>query len=271
MGLGRVIFVTAFKGGVGKTTVSAGLACALATLGKKVCVVDADFGMRCMDLVLGMEDNALYDCYDVLTGNCEPGSAIASVNGIRSLWFVPAPIRYDGGILLRERADAFFAYLREQFDFCIIDSSAELSDYYRLFADEADEAVVVTLHQSTAIRAAEKTAANLSSFGFRQVRLVVNCYRDAEAQKGTLPGLAEIIYRSSVALVGAVPLSDRLQVDQESRRLPFTGRDFERLRPYEAAYLNIALRVLGAWVPLREGVDRPGRKKKAIKKAMSLT
>ncbi|MBO4366600.1 MAG: P-loop NTPase [Clostridia bacterium] len=265
--MGRVIFVTAFKGGVGKTTVSAGLACALATLGKRVCVLDADFGMRCMDLVLGMEDAALYDCYDVLTGNCEPGAAIVSVNGYRSLWFAPAPIRYSGDPLPRERADAFFAYLREQFDFCIVDSSAELSDYYRLFADESDEAVVVTLHQSTAIRAAEKTAANLASFGFRNVHLAVNCYRDEEARKGNLPGLAEIIYRSSVALLGAVPFSDRIQVDQEARRLPFTGRDYERLRPYEAAYLNIALRVLGVWVPLREGIDRPERKKKALKKA----
>ena len=267
MGMGRVIFVTAFKGGVGKTTVSAGLACAQATLGKRVCVLDADFGMRCMDLVLGMEDTALYDCYDVLSGQCEPGSAIVSVGPVPFLWFIPAPIRYRGEPLSRERADAFFAYLREQFDFCIVDSSAELSEYYRLFADESDEAIVVTLHQSTAIRAAEKTAANLASFGFRNVHLVVNCYRNEEAEKGTLPGLAEIIYRSSVPLVGVVPFSDRLQVDQETHRLPFTGRNYERLRPYEAAYLNIGLRLLGVWVSLREGTEKPKKKKKALNQA----
>ncbi len=265
--MSRVEFVTAFKGGVGKTTVSAGIACALAALGQKVCVVDADFGMRCMDLVLGMENVALYDCFDVLTGSCEPRNAIVGVDGFRSLWFVPAPIRYRGEPLPKENADALFEYLRTQFDFVIVDSSAELSDYYRLFADESDEAVVVTLHQSTAVRAAEKTAANLAQFGFRTVRLAVNCYRDDDAQRGWLPGLAEMIYRSSVPIIGSVPFSSMVQVDQERRRLPFTGRDFERLRPYEAAYLNIARRLLGEQVPLHEGVRKPMRKKKALSPA----
>ena len=270
MGTGRIIFVTAFKGGVGKTTVSAGIACALAAAGRKVCVIDADFGMRCMDLVLGVENVALYDCYDVLTGNCEPRNAILGVPGFQTLWFVPAPMRYRGEPLPKEKADEFFAYLRSQFEFCIIDSSAELSPYYRLFADEADEAIVVTLHQSTAIRAAEKTAANLAQFGFRTVRLAVNCYRESDAEKGWLPGLADIIYRSSVPLIGVVPYSSWMQVDQERRRLPFTGRDYERLRPYEAAFLNIACRLVGIHIPLRQGVDKPAKKKKALKLAGSL-
>ena len=49
--MGRVIFVTSFKGGVGKTTVTANLAASLAVMGKRVMIVDGDFGMRCMDTV----------------------------------------------------------------------------------------------------------------------------------------------------------------------------------------------------------------------------
>ena len=268
--MGRIIFVTAFKGGVGKTTVSAGIACALAVLGKRVCVVDGDFGMRCMDLVLGMENAALYDCYDVLTGACEPGRAIVPVVAQPNLWFVPAPIRYRGDPLDRERADAFFDYLRAQFDYCVIDSSAELSGYYRVFADHADEALIVTLHQSTSIRAAEKTAANLASFGFRNVRLAVNCYRFEEAEQGLLPGISDMIFRSSVPLIGVVPYASGMQVDQERRRLPFTGKESSRLRPYEAAYLNIASRIAGAQIPLHQGVLRPGRKKKVLAQRRSV-
>ena len=66
--LGRVIFVTGFKGGVGKTTVSANLAATLYALGNKVLVIDGDFGMRCMDMVLGLESEMLFDCSDVLAG-----------------------------------------------------------------------------------------------------------------------------------------------------------------------------------------------------------
>lgn len=268
--MGRVIFVTAFKGGVGKTTVCAGIAAALAALGKRVCVVDADFGMRCMDLVLGMEDRVLYDCTDVLSGRCQPSDAIVRVAEREELWFLPAPMRYDGGALPREELEKLFAFLRGSYDFCLVDSSAELSEYYRQFARQADEAVIVSLHQSTAVRAAEKTAANLASFGHRQVRLVVNGYRASRAEDGSLPTILEMIRRSSVPLIGAVPMSEELPTEQEKGTVAFGGKDFRRLRPFEAAFLNIALRLCGAQVPLLRGVTRPGRRKRCIAQAAAL-
>lgn len=262
--MGRVIFVTAFKGGVGKTTVAAGIAASLAALGRKVCVVDADFGMRCMDLVLGMESNVLYDCSDVLSGRCTLSEAIVPVDGSDSLWFLPAPIRYDGGALPREKADEMFAELRAAYDFCIVDSSAELSEYYRLFAREADEAIVVSLHQSTAVRAAEKTAANLASFGYRRIRLVINGYRQYMVSEGYLPTLLEMIRRSSVPLLGAVPASETLPAEQEHGMIAFSGKERRRLHSYEAAFLNIALRLCGVEIPLLQGVAPPGRKKSRL-------
>lgn len=266
--MGRVIFVTAFKGGVGKTTVSAGIATGLAAIGKKVCVLDADFGMRCMDLILGMQNEILYDCSDVLSGRCGPDDAIAQVPGQQNMWFMPAPIRFDGKTIEKESADSLFDYMRERFDFCIVDSSAELTDYYRVFASAADEAIVVTLHQSTAIRAAEKTAANLADFGHRNVHLIVNCYREKEAENGKLPALLDIIYRSAVPLIGVVPFYDEMTSDQESGVLALSGRNFRKLKPYEAAYLNISCRICGKQIPLHQGVKKPGRKKKCLQQAM---
>lgn len=265
--MGRVIFVTAFKGGVGKTTVAAGIAAALAALKKRVCIVDADFGMRCMDLVLGMEDDVLYDCSDVLFGRCEPSDAIVPVTGCETLYFLPAPIRYDGREIPKGNMDALFRYLRAEFDFCIVDSSAELSEYYRRFAYASDEAIVVSLHQSTSVRAAEKTAANLARFGHGEVRLVVNGYRDARAREGSLPRILDMIRRSSVPLVGTVPYDEALPAMQEKGTVAFCGRERARLRPTEAAFLNIALRLCGAQVPLFDGVFRPGRKKRRLASA----
>lgn len=265
--MGRVIFVTAFKGGVGKTTAAAGIAAALASLGKKVCVVDADFGMRCMDLVLGMESRVLFDCSDVLNGRCSLSEAVVPVIDGGSLWFLPAPMRYDGRAFPKEKADALFAELRGTYDFCLVDSSAELSDYYRLFAGEADEAIVVSLHQSTAVRAAEKTAANLASFGHWRIRLLVNGYRANLASARKLPSLLEMIRRSSIPLLGAVPASETLPADQERGETAFGGKERRRLRSYEAAFLNIALRLCGVSVPLLEGVAPPGRKASCLAEA----
>ena len=265
--MGRVIFVTAFKGGVGKTTAAAGIAAALASLGKKVCIVDADLGMRCMDLVLGMESSVLFDCSDVLTGRCTLSDAIVPVGESGFLWFLPAPMRYDGRAFLKEKVEAMFAELRAAYDYCLVDSSAELSDYYRLFAGEADEAIVVSLHQSTAVRAAEKAAANLASFGHWRVRLVVNGYRLNMAYAGKLPTLLEMIRRSSVPLLGVIPASKTLPMDQERGETAFSGKERRRLRPYEAAFLNIALRLCGVSVPLLEGVAPPGRKSSRLAEA----
>ncbi len=272
--MGRVIFVTAFKGGVGKTTAAAGIACALASLGKRVCIVDADFGMRCMDLVLGLENSVLFDCGDVLAGRCSLEDALVQVGESGLLRFLPAPMRYDGSELPRERADELFASIRANFDYCIVDSSAELTDYYRSFAREADEAVVVSLHQSTSIRAAEKTAANLAAIGYRRVRLLVNGYRYQFAASGRLPTVLEVIRRSSVPLLGVIPASECLPADQECGETPFGGKERRRLKPYEVAFLNIALRLCGAGVPLFESVMTPGRKHAclaAAKKKLSQT
>ncbi len=262
--LGKVIFVTAFKGGVGKTTVSAGIAAALASLGKRVCVVDADFGMRCMDLVLGVADLVVYDCMDVLAGRCRPSDAIVPVAGRENLSFMPAPIRYDGSPFPHGKPEELFAYLREEYDYCIVDSSAELSEYYRRFAVQADEAVVVSLHQSTAIRAAEKTAANLAQFGHSRVHLVVNGYRAARVKDGSLPAVLDMIRRSSIPLMGVIPMSDELSPRQEKGIVPLGGKERERLLPYEVAFLNIAVRLCGGYIPLLKGVEKPGRKKTCL-------
>ena len=181
----------------------------------------------------------------------------------------PDIIRYDGTPVARKSGEELFGYLRETYDFCIVDSSAELSEYYRQFAMLADEAVVVSLHQSTAIRAAEKTAANLAAFGHSRVQLVVNGYRAAHAKDGSLPTVLEMIRRSSIPLVGVIPMSEELPPRQEKGIVPLEGKDRRKLFPYEAAFLNIALRLCGGYTPLLKDVERPGRKKKRLSSAQS--
>ena len=265
--MGRVIFVTAFKGGAGKTTVSAGISAALAALGKRVCIVDGDFGMRCMDLVLGMEALVSRDCGDVLFGRCTPQEAIVPVPRQENLHFLAAPGRYDGRPFPHGSEEKLFSYLRKEYDYCIVDSSAELLEYYRRFAMQADEALVVSLHQTTAIRAAEKTAASLAQLGHNRVRLVVNCYREAFAKEGSLPTVLEMIHRSHVPLLGVVPFSEELPAFQEKGRLLLDGKEREKLRPCEVAFLNVALRLCGGTVPLLQGTHRPKRKKKCFSEA----
>ncbi len=259
--MGRILFVTSFKGGVGKTTVAANISAALAALGKNVLVVDGDYGNRCMDLVLGLENAALFDGADAITGRVIAKNAIIRHEEQGRLYFLPAPAFFEGK-LSPEDTCAFFAKLKAQFDFIVVDSSAEDSDTYRAFARAADDALVVSLHQSTAIRAAEKTAAMLSSLGFANIRMVVNCYRAAAAKKGLLPSMLDIIGRAKIQLIGVIPFDESVATRQEAGVLPYLEQ--RKLLPYEAACMNIAKRYADERVPLFKDVYKPKKLKRYL-------
>ena len=74
--LGRAIVITSGKGGVGKTTTTANVGTALAALGKRVVLVDADIGLRNLDIVLGLENRVRYHLLDVIEGNVELDEAL---------------------------------------------------------------------------------------------------------------------------------------------------------------------------------------------------
>ena len=259
--MGRILFVTSFKGGVGKTTVAANISAALAALGKNVLVVDGDYGNRCMDLVLGMENAAIFDGADAITGKVIAKNAILRHEEQGRLYFLPAPAFFSGK-LSPEDTCAFFAGLKAQFDFIVVDSSAEDSETYRAFARAAEDALVVSLHQSTAIRAAEKTAAMLASLGFANIRMAVNCYREDAAKKGVLPSMLDIIGRAKIQLIGVIPFDENVAFQQEAGALSYT--EAGRLFPYEAACMNIAKRYAGERVPLFKDVYKPKKLKKYL-------
>ena len=68
---GKIVTVTSGKGGVGKTTITANLGAALAAGGEKVVCIDADIGLRNLDVVLGLENRIVYDLVDVVEGRCK--------------------------------------------------------------------------------------------------------------------------------------------------------------------------------------------------------
>jgi len=206
--------------------------------------------------VLGLEDEAIFDCSDVLTGRCSATAALTEVDESGKFSFIPAPINHTDGTLPDSAYTELFNELREDFDFIIVDSCAEMTDYYTSFASHADEAIIVTLHQSTAVRAAEKTAARLSAMGIEKLSLVVNGYRANFAEKGRLPDILEIINRSSIKLLGVVPYSEKLQASQEAAELSFSGELRRKATPWENAFYNIASRLCGSRVKLFEGADQ---------------
>src|SRR5262245_12414152 len=88
--MGRAIVITSGKGGVGKTTTTANLGTALARQGKQVVLVDADIGLRNLDVVLGLENRIVYHLVDVVQGKCTPQKALIKDRRIDNLFLLPA-------------------------------------------------------------------------------------------------------------------------------------------------------------------------------------
>ena len=159
--------VTSCKGGVGKSTVSANLGLALAKQGKRVLLCDCDYNIHCLDLIMGLQDNIVFHAADVVTNRTNLGNAVVKYPGQEGLYLLAAPedggseIAEEGFVSLIETAKELFRP-----DYIFLDTPGDLGKSFRYATKVSNSALVITTNQPTAIRAAEKTAAELYlSFG----------------------------------------------------------------------------------------------------------
>ena len=86
----RNILICSGKGGVGKTTLTANLGIALARQGVRTAVLDADFGLRNLDLLLGLENRIVFTAQEVLAGSCRLEQALVKHKQEPNLALLPA-------------------------------------------------------------------------------------------------------------------------------------------------------------------------------------
>ena len=277
--MGKSYIVTSFKGGVGKTTLSANLAMSLARRGHRVVAVDCDLESRCLDIVLGLENATLFNLCDCIKGTCTIDNAIVKDTRCENLHFISAPAFYPERHEIGTAADSFskeaisklVKELTERFDYVIFDLPARPDNLYRNLAQLVDAALVISLHTAASIRAAEKTAIALNELtgygkenltaGGLDIRLIVNGFRPKDAKDGVNVGLYDIISKTRLQLWGVVPFSSAMSKAQEMGKLAYEM--YRTTTLFCRAVENIATRCEGYKVPLFEGVDT-GVKRKQV-------
>ena len=171
--MGEVISVISGKGGTGKTTICAGVASCLAAEGQKVLCIDADIGLRNLDIALGMADQPIIAFTDVLQGHYELSDA-AEHSEIPGLFLFTAPIRENEELISFSDFEKMLQEAREKFDFCFIDSPAGIGTGFRLATQYADRYIVVSTPDPASMRDAERASELLLLDGMDEMHLVVN-------------------------------------------------------------------------------------------------
>jgi septum site-determining protein MinD len=207
--MGRAIVITSGKGGVGKTTTTANLGTALAQLGHSVVLVDADIGLRNLDVVMGLENRIVYHVVDAIKGKCTVQKALIKDRRLENLWLLPASQTDDKDAVTPDDMRTLIFELKMQYDFVIIDCPAGIEQGFKNAIAGADEAIVVATPEVSSIRDADRVVGLLAAADV-PARLIVNRISQALVKRGDMLSQSDVIEILALDMLGAIPLDDQV-------------------------------------------------------------
>lgn len=240
--MSQIIAVTAGKGGTGKSTTSANVATGLANLGHKTLLVELDFGLRCLDIMLGIKDKVKHDIGEYLEGTIDILTATTKVERVDNLFLVCAtrnpfididPVKIMG--VCEE--------MREHFEYIIIDTAGVGSSVFSVIK-AADLILMVTTPDAVCVRDGQMLSDFLYVKNCVNQRLVINKVSPNFKSEDILEDLDVVIDTVGIPLIGVVP---------EDVTIKICGSKGEALPPTSEggkAFAAIAKRVAGQEVPL---------------------
>lgn len=246
------ITVTSGKGGVGKSTTVASVGVGLASLGKKVCLIDTDIGLRKLDLMLGVENRIVYDLVDVIEGACKLQQALVRHKQYTDLALIPAAqTRYKEEVTpaqVKEVVDR----LREHFDYILIDSPAGIEGGFRNAIAPADRAILVVNPEIPSVRDSDRVVGLLEAAELRELDLIVNRVQPEMVGEGDMLSVERVQNHLAIHLLGVVPEDKRI-IRSSNTGEPVIG---DAKSPAGQAFSNIARRIVGEDVPFLDLEER---------------
>ena len=245
--MGQCFVITSGKGGVGKTTVSTNLGVCLAQMGHRVALIDADIGLRNLDLILGLETQIRYDLVQVVEGECLLEDALVQTDYLPNLYLLAASQNRDTLALSTYDMKELVGRLKELFDYILIDCPAGIEQGFRNALAGADQAIVVATPEVSSIRDAdraialmEKESRNLSP------QLFINRYRPDLVERGEMLDLDDIWNIIGAPILGVLPETEAVLI-ASNRGIPLVLHSKHEI---VSAFQRGARRLLGAEIPL---------------------
>ncbi len=246
--MGKVIVITSGKGGVGKTTSTANLGTALAMIERTVVIIDADVGLRNLDVVMGLESRVVYTSMDVIEKRCDLDKALVKDRRVEDLMLLAASQRNRKDDIKPEQMQEICEKLKQEYDFVLIDSPAGIEQGFHNAAAGADEAIIVTTPDVSAIRDADRIIGLLQHQGINSINLVLNRLSPTLVKNGNMMGKNEVLDILNIDLLGVVP-EDTGVIASTNRGVPLVHSEGS---PGAEAYMRIARRMTGQRIPIPE-------------------
>lgn len=243
--MAQVITITSGKGGVGKTTTTANLGTALAMQGQRVVVIDADIGLRNLDVVMGLENRIVYDLVDVVEGRCRTRQALIKDKRFPELFLLPAAQTRDKDAVSPDDMIALCTELRREFDFVLIDSPAGIEGGFRNAIAGADHVVIVTTPEMSAVRDADRIVGLVEAFEKGHPRLIINRIKPRMVARGEMMDTSDVVEILAIDLIGVVPDDESIVTSTNRGEVAVLDRSSDAGR----AFLNVANRLMGHDVP----------------------
>ena len=250
----RVFTVTSGKGGVSKTTATANIGVALALLGKRVVCLDADIGLRNLDVVLGLENRIVYDVVDVIEGRCKLRQALIKDKRLPDLYLLPASQKRDKSAVKPDDLIRVCQELGADHDFILIDSAAGIEEGFRTALAPANGVIIVTNPEVSAVRDADRVIGLIEAAEKGPAKLVVNRLKPDLVQRGDMLDTGDVLEILAVDLLGIVPEDETILVST-NRGHPAALEEKSRAGQ---SFRNIARRLLGEDVPFETFREAPG-------------
>ena len=239
--MAKVFVITSGKGGVGKTTTTANLGVGLATRGKRTLLIDADIGLRNLDVVMGLENRIVYDLIDVIEGRCKMSKAFIKDKRCENLYLLPAAQTRDKDAVNPEQMKELINNLKGEFDYIIIDCPAGIEQGFKNAIAAADQAFIVTTPEISAVRDADRIIGLLEANEIRNSKLIVNRIKNNMVKEGNMLDVPDITDILAIDVIGVIPDDENIVIStNRGEPLIYKGSSLAA-----QAYNNISQRVLG--------------------------
>ena len=239
--MGRSILVSSGKGGSGKTTFAIALAITLARRGYKICLTDLNFGLRNLDIYLGLEDKVIFDIGDIMAGVCKVEKALIRDDKIDGLYLLESTQNKLVKGLTAGHVKALISQLKKHFDYVIIDSPYGVDESLNISSAGADSAVLVATPDQLALRNTEAVNRRLDKLGVKSRCFVINMLRPGLAESDYCPGIESFTKAFDIPLAGMIPYDENIHLGNNAGRPVFLAEESYIARNMD----EIVIRMLG--------------------------